>query len=37
MTTHGDHPLTLAIDVGGTGIKGLLLDARGKPISERER
>lgn len=28
---------TLAIDVGGTGIKTLLLDARGKPLSERER
>jgi polyphosphate glucokinase len=28
---------TLAIDVGGTGIKGLLLNSRGKPISERER
>ncbi|MBV9158473.1 MAG: ROK family protein [Acidobacteriaceae bacterium] len=28
---------TLAIDVGGTGIKALLLDARGKPLSERER
>ncbi len=29
--------ITLAIDVGGTGIKGCLLDERGKPISERER
>jgi polyphosphate glucokinase len=28
---------TLAIDIGGTGIKGLLLDVRGKPTSERER
>lgn len=28
---------TLAIDVGGTGIKTLLLDPRGKPISDRER
>lgn len=28
---------TLAIDIGGTGIKGLLLDFKGKPISERER
>ncbi len=28
---------TLAIDIGGTGIKALLLNARGKPISERER
>lgn len=28
---------TLAIDIGGTAVKGLLLDARGKPISERAR
>ncbi|MGA8030176.1 MAG: ROK family protein [Bryobacteraceae bacterium] len=28
---------TLAIDVGGTGIKAMLLDAEGKPGSERER
>jgi polyphosphate glucokinase len=28
---------TLAVDIGGTAIKGLLLDSRGKPISERER
>jgi polyphosphate glucokinase len=30
-------PITFAIDVGGTGVKGLLLDDRGKPISERIR
>jgi len=30
-------PVTFAIDVGGTGVKGLLLDERGKPISERIR
>jgi len=30
-------PITFAIDVGGTGVKGLLLDERGKPISERIR
>jgi len=28
---------TLAIDIGGTGIKGIVLDGRGKPISERVR
>ena len=28
---------TLAIDIGGSGIKGMLIDAAGKPISERER
>jgi polyphosphate glucokinase len=29
--------ITLAIDVGGTGVKAILLDGKGKPISERER
>ncbi len=28
---------TLAIDIGGSGIKGMLLDSAGQPISERER
>ena len=28
--------ITLALDIGGTGIKGLLLNATGKPISERK-
>ncbi len=28
---------TLAIDVGGTGIKGCLLDEKGKPLTERKR
>ena len=28
---------TLAIDIGGTGIKAQLLDAKGKPIGERQR
>jgi polyphosphate glucokinase len=30
-------PVTLSIDIGGSGIKAMLLDARGKPISTRER
>ena len=30
-------PITLSIDIGGSGIKAMLLDARGKPISTRER
>src|SRR6476620_8602326 len=30
-------PRTLAVDVGGSGIKAQLLDARGKAISERAR
>ncbi len=28
---------TLSIDVGGSGIKGMVLDKRGKPVSERIR
>jgi polyphosphate glucokinase len=30
-------PQTLAIDVGGTGLKALVLDARGAPLTERVR
>jgi len=30
-------PVTLAIDIGGSAIKAMLLSATGKPISERER
>lgn len=30
-------PVTLSIDIGGTGIKAMLLDRRGHPVSERER
>src|SRR5580700_5993038 len=28
---------TLAVDIGGTGIKTIILDPDGKPITERER
>lgn len=37
MPSKAESITTLAIDIGGTGIKGLLLDERGKPISVRER
>ncbi len=37
MAREPEKITTLAIDIGGTGIKGILLDVRGKPISERER
>ncbi len=37
MPSLPDKPVTLAFDIGGTGIKSMLLDYRGKPISERER
>jgi polyphosphate glucokinase len=30
-------PITLTIDIGGSGLKALLLDANGKPVSERKR
>jgi polyphosphate glucokinase len=30
-------PLTLTIDIGGSGLKAMLLDAAGKPVSERKR
>lgn len=30
-------PVTLSLDIGGTGIKGMLLDPKGKPLSERVR
>jgi len=30
-------PVTLSIDIGGSAIKAMLLDPRGKPLSERER
>ena len=30
-------PFTLAIDIGGTGIKMIVLDAAGKPVNERAR
>jgi polyphosphate glucokinase len=32
-----DKPRTLAIDIGGTGIKAALLDERGKIIGDRQR
>jgi polyphosphate glucokinase len=31
------NPRTLAVDVGGTGVKAMVLDARGKAVSERVR
>jgi polyphosphate glucokinase len=31
------HPITLAVDIGGSGIKIMALDAKGKPLTERLR
>jgi polyphosphate glucokinase len=36
-STHSRGPVTLAIDIGGSGLKAMLLDTEGKPLSERER
>lgn len=30
-------PITLSIDIGGSGLKAMLLDASGRPVSERQR
>jgi polyphosphate glucokinase len=30
-------PITIAIDIGGSGLKAMLLDPAGKPVSERQR
>src|SRR5262245_20758634 len=30
-------PVTLCVDIGGTGIKMIALDGRGKPLNERAR
>jgi polyphosphate glucokinase len=30
-------PITLAIDIGGSGLKAMLLDRDGKPVSDRQR
>jgi polyphosphate glucokinase len=30
-------PITIAIDIGGSGLKAILLDPKGHPVSERQR
>ena len=30
-------PNTLSIDIGGTGVKLIVLDAKGSPLCDRER
>jgi polyphosphate glucokinase len=37
MRRVGGAPRTLAIDIGGTGLKAMALDARGKELTERVR
>jgi polyphosphate glucokinase len=36
-SSHLVGPITLSIDIGGSGLKAMLLDPKGKPVSERER
>ena len=36
-TPKSNPPHTLAIDIGGTGVKALVLDAKGKALTERVR
>jgi polyphosphate glucokinase len=33
----GARPLTLSIDIGGTGVKAIILDSEGKPLTDRAR
>jgi polyphosphate glucokinase len=36
-STKTKSPVTLAVDIGGSGLKAMLLDPAGKPASERQR
>jgi len=36
-TDAGTGPRTLAVDIGGTGIKAMVLDAKGTPLSDRKK
>lgn len=31
------NPITMCIDIGGSGLKAMLIDKSGKPVSERQR
>jgi polyphosphate glucokinase len=35
--TASSHPITMTIDIGGSGLKAMLLDVKGRPVSERQR
>lgn len=37
MESNGMHPRTLAVDIGGSGIKVMVLDHEGHPLTERDR
>ncbi len=36
-STAAKGPITMTIDIGGSGLKAMLLSAAGEPVSERER
>jgi polyphosphate glucokinase len=35
--TSASSPITISIDIGGSGLKAMLLDPKGTPVSERQR
>jgi polyphosphate glucokinase len=35
--TASSHPITMTIDIGGSGLKAMLLDVKGRPVSDRKR
>lgn len=35
--TKTSNPITMCIDIGGSGLKAMLVDAEGRPVSERQR
>jgi polyphosphate glucokinase len=37
VSTSTRGPITLSIDIGGSGLKVMLIDPAGKPVSERQR
>ncbi len=37
MTKKKQHIRTLAVDIGGSGIKTIVLDEAGEPLTERNR
>jgi len=37
VTPKSAGPITMCIDIGGSGLKAMLLDPAGKPVSERQR
>ena len=36
-SSNPSNPITMSIDIGGSGLKAMLLDSSGKPVSERQR